>query len=397
MAPKLLILGASFLQVPIIRTAKECGFHTIVADMNPQAPGIALADEFHEISTLDVDAVLALARERGIDGITTAATDSPVIVLSAVAEELGLPGISPATAAACTNKYLMVEALAQAGVAHPRYTSLPAEASATDVHAALDTVGVPCIMKPTDSSGSRGVILVTDEADALPAYAYAKSPSRSGYVIVEEFLTGSEVSCEIFHDGAEIHLLAITDKQTTGAPHFVELGHSQPSAHSPQACEQINELALTAVRAVGITQGPAHVEIMVTEHGPVVIELGARLGGDLITSHLVPLSTGINVNELVVRQAVGEHVTVPPVQHHASAVMFLEAPKGRLLGVEGLDEARSCEGIVEVEITKALNTDSAGTNSSADRLGHIVAHADAPARAQQLCAQARSYLVVNTQ
>ncbi len=367
---RVLILGASFLQVPMIRAAKRLGYWTIVVDQNPDAVGAPLADEFFEISTLDTDAVLAVARSRCIDGITTAATDAPVRVLAAVGQELGLPAISVESSVLCTDKLEMVRRFAREGVPHPAFAVIDRDHPFVPNEQPLD---FPFIVKPVDSSGSRGVTVVRSESELGEARDYARRVSRSDVLLAEELLVGREVSCELFHDGRAPHILAITDKQTSGAPHFVEVGHSQPSALGDEERRQIEDVALSAARALGVTWGPGHIEMMLTARGPVLIELGARLGGDFITSHLVPISTGIDMVGLVVAQAVGDPVCVPEPADRGSAVQFLEMPIGVLAGVRGIEEAQIAEGVVEANIDVPLGHQGTGTNSSSDRLGHVIA------------------------
>ena len=156
---------------------------------------------------------------------------------------------------------------------------------------AVKKFNMPFIVKPVDSSGSRGIFEVIDINNnqlIKQAYEYCRPFSRNGDVIVEEYMKGPEVSVETLSINGECHVIQITDKLTTGAPHFVEMAHSQPTRHSQKIIEQISKIAKAANKAIGIENGPSHTEIIVTTEGPKVVELGARLGGDNITTHLVP-------------------------------------------------------------------------------------------------------------
>src|SRR5699024_6969030 len=130
-------------------------------------------------------------------------------------------------------------------------------------------------------------------------------------VLIQEYLIGDEVSVEVIVDKNEIHILTITDKITTGAPHFVELGHSQPSILDDIIKNKISNVAKNAIKSLGINTGPVHVEIMVTDSGPKIIELGARMGGDFISTHLVPNSTGIDYMKNVVKLACSDDINLP--------------------------------------------------------------------------------------
>ena len=200
------------------------------------------------------------------DGVMTLATDMPVRSVAAACEALGLKGISVDTAIKATDKGEMIKAFEANSIAHPWFVicSSPDEVD-------LASIEYPCIVKPTDNSGSRGVVLVNSKDELEAAYRYSKQYSRNGKVIIEEFLRGDEVSVELMVCDETPHVLAVTDKITTGPPHFVEMGHSQPSKLPLDTVQKVKRLAVDAVKAVGIDYGPAHVEIMVTNKGPVIL------------------------------------------------------------------------------------------------------------------------------
>ena len=118
-------------------------------------------------------------------------------------------------------------------------------------------------------------------------YAYSRRESRGGAVMIEEYLEGPEFSVEVMVIDGEPHVLQITDKLTTGAPHFVEMGHSQPARQTEEAKEKITDLACRAVKAVGISCGPAHVEMILTKQGPKMVELGARMGAHPVKNRTI--------------------------------------------------------------------------------------------------------------
>lgn len=382
---KILILGASILQLPAIIKAKERGFYVGVADYNPKAVGIEYADEFFNTSTIDIDAVTAVAKRFRPDGIMTLATDMPMRSVAAAAAALGLPGISPETAIRATDKGEMIKAFKKHKVESPWYTIInhPDE---------LGTIGeqltFPCIMKPTDNAGSRGVILINNPEELLEAYRYSSAQSRSGTVIAEEYMRGDEVSVEIMVVEGTVTVLAVTDKRTTGAPHFVEMGHSQPSILKAEAVESIKDLAVRAVKAIGIDCGPAHVEIMLTADGPKMIELGARMGGDCITTHLVPLSTGIDMVAATIELLTGGQPDIEPRWSRGSAIRYLTVPRGRIKNIEGIDIAESVDGVKDIVILKKAGEETASIDNSADRVGYVIATGKNANEAVERCNEA---------
>lgn len=381
---KLLIIGASVLQVPAIQKAKELGYYVGVIDYNPNAVGVPLADEFFEVSTIDIDGVAATAQAFQPDGIMTLATDMPMRSIAKAAEVCGLPGITMDTAIKATDKGEMIRAFEAAGVAHPWYRIVP---DIDAFRAVLPSVTYPCIMKPLDNSGSRGVVLCHNEEELKANHAYTSGESRGAGVIIEEYLVGPEVSVEIVVTDGVPHILQVTDKLTTGAPHFVEMGHSQPSRLPEQGLAAIRDLAGRAALAVGIQNGPAHAEIMLTENGPKMVEIGARMGGDCITTHLVPLSTGVDMIRATIEIACGEAPDLDAKCQQGAAIRYFNVPCGVITAIEGVDKARTIDGVQEIQFTKTVG-DTVGTiGSSTDRVGFVIAKGATAEQAVAICEQ----------
>lgn len=382
---RLFIIGASILQLPAIKRAKELGFYVGVADFNPEAVGIPFADEYFNVSTIDEESVCEAAKEFRADGIMTIATDMPMRSVAYTCEKLGLIGISYETAVKSTDKGEMIKAFEAAGVEHPWYYIFETPA---DAEKYLDDITYPCITKPTDNSGSRGVMLVNDRDELLDAIKYSSENGRRGGVICEEFMRGPEVSVEVVVYRGVPHVLQVTDKLTTGAPHFVEMGHSQPSGLGEKNVDAIKDLACRAVKSVGIENGPAHVEIMLTEQGPKMVELGARMGGDCITTHLVPLSTGVDMIKATMDICLGYEPDLDPRFQKGSAIRFLDAPHGRITAISGADAAEKIEGVREISFTKGVGDTVGEIGSSTDRVGFVIAQADTPEEATNVCKRA---------
>lgn len=382
---KLFIIGASVLQLPAIKKAKEMGLYVGVADYNPEAVGIKYADEFFEVSTIDENGIYQAAKAFGADGIMTLATDMPMRSVAFATKKLGLVGISYETAIKATDKGEMIKAFEEAGVEHPWYFILK---TPDDLCSVADKITYPCISKPLDNAGSKGVMLINNSEELSAAVKYSSQNGRRGGVIVEEYLKGSEVSVEVMVVDGTPHILQVTDKLTTGAPHFVEMGHSQPSRLGDKNVDAIKDLASRAVRSVGIDKGPAHVEIMLTEKGPRMIELGARMGGDCITTHLVPLSTGIDMIKATINTSLGETVDIKEKFKKGSAIRFFNLPHGTLCGINGNDRAEALDGIREVTFTKNVGDTVGEIGSSGDRAGFVIAQSDDAEAAVEICEKA---------
>ena len=383
---RILIIGASILQLPAIRKAKELGLYVGVVDYNPNAVGVPYADEFFCVSTIDEEGVYQAAKDFGADGIMTLATDMPMRSVAYACGKLGLTGIRYESAVKATDKGEMIRAFEEHGVEHPWYYIL---AAADDVSRLGDRIIYPCITKPTDNSGSRGVMLVNSREELEDALSYSRENGRTGSVIVEEYMTGPEVSVEVMVLGGVPHVLQITDKLTTGAPHFVEMGHTQPSRLPKKDLEKIRDLACRAAKAVGITDGPAHVEIILTGSGPKMVELGARMGGDCITTHLVPLSTGVDMIRATIELSLGKQPDITPKWDKGAAIRFFDIPAGLITGIAGREEAAQMPNVREISVSKCPGDISGSIGSSVDRGGFVIVQADTADAASIDCEAAR--------
>ncbi len=386
-----MIVGASVLQLPAILKAKEMGLYVGVADFNPKAVGIQYADEFFNASTMDEDAVLKAAEAFKPDGIMTLATDMPMRGVSKASDKLHLHSISYETSFKATDKYEMIKAFMAYGVPSPWYFDVD---SYEELKALEGKVDFPCIIKPTDNAGSHGVAKVHDFEELLANYEYSHSCSRHGKVIVEEYLDGPEVSVEVMVVKGTVHILQITDKITTGAPHFVEMGHTQPSRLPEETLQQIREVAEAACLSLGLDKGPAHVEMKVTSRGPVMIELGARMGGDNITTHLVPLSTGIDMVGATIKVALGEDPDIHPTLHCGSAIRYFEVPFGTIMSIKGKAEAEKVPGVKQITFTKTIGEVSTPIECSNDRIGFVIAQGQTAEDAVEACEKAMDLVTI---
>lgn len=358
---KLLILGAGQMQVPIIALAKQLGHYTIVADYDPQAPGFEYADVKSTISTIDKDAVLQLAQNEHVDGILTT-SDYPVRVVAYVSEKLGLPAMAQRVAEVCTNKYEQRKLFRENGINTPFFVKCDINTDLSDLN------DFPYIVKPVDSSASRGVVEVHNPEQLSDAVAGACELSRSGNAIVESFIYGKEFSVETLTQKGETHIIQITEKLTRGEDkgYFVEDTHIEPARISEIEAEAIRKEVLRAAKAVGVDNCPTHTEIKLWDGKPYIIEMACRLGGDYITSDLVPLSTGISMMENLIRLSLGETIDVEPKFQKWSCVQFLN------------DENYSrCKEFIE-QNKELISRSEVGEykngviKSSLDRLGYII-------------------------
>ena len=375
MKRRLLVLGAGRGQLPVLQAARRMGLAVLAADPDPAAPGFDWADARLCCDLGDAARLTSEARGWGAEGVLTFAADYPMPALAALCDALSLPGPSAAAVLRATHKAHMRRALVQAGVRCPAFDHVLDLASA---HAAARRIGGDLVIKPAQSSGGRGVTRVPAGAPAAAldeAFAHAAGFSRAGQgVMVERCIEGDEFSVELLCHGGRAQVLAVTDKLTTGAPHFVEVGHQQPSRLGPPARAAVEAAALATVRALGIDNAAAHVELRLAGEGPVIMEAAARAGGGCIASHLVPLSTGIDMVAACIAIALGEVPRLEPQQApQAAAIRFVTAPAGTIAGVAGLDEARALDGVVQAEAYVTPGQRIGRLMDATARCGHAIA------------------------
>ncbi len=367
---KIMIVGAGILQVPMIKKAKEMGLYVGVADYNPEAIGIKYADEYFNCSTIDEEGLLNVCKIFKPSGICTMATDMPMRAIAYVCEKMNLNCISLETAIKATDKYEMIKCFKEYGVSHPKYEIV---CSLEELKQKIFSFEMPIILKPTDSSGSRGVVKLDNFNDLENKYNYTASSSKNGILLIEEYMEGPEVSVECFVIDNFVHILQITDKITTGAPHFVELGHTQPSSLSRDKIEKIEELSIKAIQSLGIDTGPVHIEIIYTKSGPKMVELGARMGGDCITSHLVPLSTGIDMIKATILNSIKENIQdiIEKKFSKTSAIRFFNFKEGIIKDIIGL-ECFNNDDIFECYFPLKIGDTINKITSSVSRTGYFI-------------------------
>lgn len=342
---KVLVIGAGFLQRYVIRRAKQLGYYTLAVDGNPNAVGFADADEYAAVNIVDQEAVCAYAREKGVDGVLTAATDYGVLSAAYTARELGLPGISYEAAQRIKNKYQVRKCLFEAKADD---TGLAYEVSeSTDIAALGGNLAYPVMVKPCDGSGSRGASKVEGQAGFAAACRDAMDNSLTRKATVEPFIVGREYGVESYVENGQIHVLAVMQKWMTQPPYYAELGHAVPSGLPADLEEKVIGCVKTAICALELRHGSVNMDILLTQQGSVhIIDIGARMGGNLIGSHIIPMGKGIDYIGNMIRGAVGDPCDFA-IKPHAEAVAtrLLALTPGVVKGVPDMD-AFAADGVV---------------------------------------------------
>jgi biotin carboxylase len=365
----------------IARLREPLGVRVVAVDKNPDAPGLAEADVGEAVDFTDVAAVAEVGRKHGVDGALTFAADRAVPVVAAVAEELGLPGIGSHTAHPATNKIAMRRELAERGVPQPQFAAVR---SLSEAHSAARTLGFPAVLKPADSAGQRGIFLVhsDDELSAQLALTLAASPSQEA--IVEQFHSGREVNTLLVARDEDVRLITASDRlRPEGVGFGVALAHVYPSTLYGDVLEEVERVAIAAVRA---------------------IEIAARIPAGQMDE--VPrFGVGIDLLDIALKQALGEPVPedlVTPFWQQPIAIRFLTAepgplPTGVVQSVGPLEKARAFPGVERVDTWIQPGETIRPVQTDGDRRGYVIARGDTNLEALERADAAAGLIDVLTQ
>ncbi len=363
---RLVVIGAGEFQLPLVLRAKELGYEVHCFAWEAGAVAKDEADFFYPISITDKEAILEICKKINPAGVLTAGSDLAMPTVAYVCEALNLCCNSYEVACRCTNKYEMRKIMRDAGVSSPFFML-------ADINTALcdDAVPYPVIVKPSDSSGSRGIHLANNQDELISAIAQSCAFSPTSTAIIEEYIQGNEYSCEcISHEGKHT-FLAFTKKFTTGAPNYIETGHIQPDDIPEEYKDSIKNTIFKAITALGVTYGATHTEFKVDSHGNVgIIEIGARMGGGCIGSDLVYLSTGRDFLKMIIDVACSRtpDLSVTGTIHKQAKIDFIFTEED----IEQLEKlkASSPESIVRIS---NLNMENLGkTTDCSNRVGYYI-------------------------
>jgi carbamoyl-phosphate synthase large subunit len=358
---KIMILGAGQMQVPIIKKCNELNLCTIAVDFDNKAPGFKYSDLRIFLSTHDKEGVLKEAKKLNIDGVLTT-SDFPVRTVAYLSEKLNLNGLSQRSALISTDKYLLREILKEKKLNYPKYVKV------IGINDLSKIDFFPAIIKPIDSSASRGVKKVNTKEELYNEYEISKSFSTNGIVIVEEYINGKEYSIESISVNGKHKIIAITEKITIGKEngYFVEYAHKLPAELNTLNCNLILKTTNDGLTAIELENSLSHTEIVISNKKAYIIEIGARLGGDFIGSDLVCLSTGIDMLKNVISLSIGEKLDLLPKLNKFSGIQFI-IPKNYYSAKKFLKQ--KSKDIVDFELNQYRKIT---IKNSLDRLGYII-------------------------
>lgn len=398
-----LFVGAGRHQRRAILQARERGLRVVAVDRNPDAPGLRVADRPEVVDFSDVAAVEAVARAHAVDGVLTVSADRAVPVVAEVAERLGLPTIGTAVARRMTHKIAMRRTLAEEGISQPAFAAVRGLAGG---RAAIETVGLPAVLKPVDSGGQRGIFRIDAPGDLESNLhtALAESPGREA--ILEEFVDGLELNGIVIVRNGVARLVTLSDRlRPPGVGFGVGWLHVFPASIHSDQLELAERTAERSVAALGLRDGIAFPQLIATADGEVsVVEVAARIPGGQMAD-LVRHAVGVDLVEVALRLALGEPVPddlALPRFSQPLAIRFLTAAPGplqpgRVTRVGALEPVLSAEGVVQAETYLAEGETIRPVRLDGDRRGYVIATAETSVEAVRRADRAAGLLEVEVE
>lgn len=377
----ILLYPAGIPQKEAFLEAKSQNLYIVTVDGNPDAPLKDLADEFFPVNPADSDALLTFVKEyhakRPIDGVLIVGCDLP-IPFAKVCEYLGKPAISEKAARLTVDKIAMKQAMQKEGVAIPDFYSID---SAEQLEKRLRVAEGRMILKPNDNCGARGVLQVNSSDNAQSVYQQSALCSRGDErLILEQFIPGLQLSIEALVVDGKVYVSGIADRNyefiDRYAPNIIENGATMPTSMNSDEVDAVVDMFSRGIHALGLNNCVAKGDMILSDHGPVVVEIAGRISGGKFASKLVPESNGINLLSAAIRFAMGQGVNENdfiPTQQHGVAVRYLFSTNGEIESITGLPEVESMPGIIESVVVTKVGDVVKGINSHADRSGWVVA------------------------
>ena len=392
----ILILGAGFGQVPAINAAKEMGLEVVCIDRNPHAIGMALADFVYTVDVTDFEGALKIAKTHSVSAVFTMQSDIPIPTVGYINDALKLKGISLDVARACSDKVQTRKRLKEFNCAQPDFEVVTC---LIDAKKAVRLIGLPCIIKAPDSSASRGVVKVNNYKEIEDAFLEAKSYTRTGEILVEEFIDGLEFGAQTFSKDGNCEIVLLHNDIISPPPYMIPLGHSFPfnqlsDEESKYAVLEIKD----ALNALGIKDGPCNVDLILdrTSKRVKVIEIGARIGAtclpELIDFHIGQSWVKMSIKSLL---GIDFNHKLKDDLFKPIAAQIIRSPKDGVLVDYYLPSSN--QYIIEAEITVRKGDAVSFFRKGTDRIGKVLATGNSVSHCEKNCLQFINEVEINVE
>ena len=397
----LLMIGGGMLQVPAVEVAHQMGLKVVVADKALDAPAMQIADVKAELSTKDIEATIAYAKEfaktHNLVGVYTQGCDVEVTVAETAAA-LGLPGIDVESAHCCNNKIKMRERLAKHNVAGPKFDFA---FDYEDAKVKAEKVGYPLVVKSIDNSASRGIRIINDASQLKEACEEAQKYSfYDKRILLEELLVGEEYSVDTVVYDSILYPAGISDREFDFSKEFaVQTGSLTPSLLPEEMQEKMYNLMADAARAMGVDKGAFKGDLIICNGEPKIIEITARLSGGFDSQYRKPYSFGINLIKATIDIAIGNALDfrdlIPKwVKYSKTTSPFPKA--GKIVAIKGIEETKKLPGVKQVIMVVKEGDVVEDYKHCAHRVGYIIVTGDSYEQLKEREKKALETLVIET-
>lgn len=372
---KVLVIGAGIGQIHLCNLIKARGYSLIVATIPGEYPCVAMADKVYYVDIYNRDEIVRLAKEDGVDAVISDQNDLMMPTVAYAAEHLGLPGNTYSQVNSYCNKNTFRNNCDILGIPSPKHCKV----YHGEIPSEFENVPFPWVVKPEDSQSSIGVAKVNDTEEFLSALKFALHKSKNGIAIVEEFFNGHEVVAEGFVYQGIYYNLGIADRRYFHLENMFIPSHTIfPSTLSDDLKNKIISYEQTYTNFINPSFGIVHSEYLINEEtGDIrVVESALRGGGVYISSHLAPLSTGININEVLLDCALGKEPNIEAImsqkRNNASAYICFYLPEGIVKSIEGLDIIKRLPYVHKCDVCVEVGEEVKKMTYKGQRLGPII-------------------------
>ncbi len=366
----ILQLGAGELMKHSIRQIQAMGHEVYVIDKNPNAPAFDIADGYQAIDLIDVDGITQYAKEISADAII-AVNEAGVLSAAKASKLLGLRGLDPEIAIKALDKGKMRQAWQKAGLSQPRFMLTN---NADDIPDFASVIGYPVVVKPTMNWGSRGVSVAETADDLAWSMEFAANNHKTGTDFsVEEYIDGIEMTIEGIVYNREIIILAKSDKILQHHPRYrVDQSLHYPANLPDTILDKVDKLFIQAVEALNLNNCALHCEMRIKDEQPYLLEMAARPGGGHIFGQIVEAVSGISMPQALTNILLNEDFEKYPRYQHGAVYRFFTPPSGIFMGVDGLEEVRAMEGVLDFGFHMQVGTKVEPYADGASRPGYCV-------------------------
>lgn len=391
----LLIIGATWEQVPLIECAKRLGCTVVATAPNGEAEGLALADHAEVVDPRDLHSVVALVEKYGVGAVVADECDYSNYAASFIRNLKGWSGEGMGPVQRTTNKRWMRERCREHHVVQPRF--VPCR-SLEDACEAVELIGFPVIVKPVDNRGAFGVRRVDRQEDLESAFLHALMNAHSREVLVEAFIEGTHITVDGCIDSTGRHVnLAVASKCVMEGEKPIITEVIYPAEVGDEILAHVLATNTRVVEALDLRRGVTHSEYIVDERGRCFLLETANRGGGVMTSNvIIPSITGVDLSELLLKEALGEPFEVAPWETSKAALLgFLVFPPGRVKGIRGVEEAARLPGVKHLRLLAKEGDLLGRPQSGADRHGFGIFCGESREEVRALCARANETIRID--